>query len=802
MITNVTTVTIYINPATGNDLGSGESTSPLKTLKKALSKAQSGTTILLEAGTYNLSNGEAFPLIIPAGVKVIGNESGKGSGILIEGNGLYSSPSSASQNITILIENNGELRGVTVTNSQTRGTGVWIESQSPTIANCTFTRCKREGVYAIGSGTPHLLNNIFIHNEGYGLSIEGEMKGEIQGNTFQNTGYGISIKDNASPFITDNVIVENRSGVLIADAAHPILRRNLIERNSGDGIVITNQATPDLGNAQQPGGNTIRNNGGFDVQNAGTANISSFGNLLSHTRVKGTIQVVTQTAISAPSTTLYVNSATGNDSASGSQSAPFKTIAQALRQAQAGTAIQVATGTYNLTSGEVFPLIIPSGVTVVGNEGAKGKDVVIVGSGRFTSPSAAAQNITVLMENNSTLRGVTVTNDQTRGTGVWMESVSCTVANCTFYKSKREGVFATGTAIPTVMNSEFIENVGNGMALAGNAKGEIRSNKFQNTGYAIAVQAQAAPLIIENEILENRSGLVLSGTSKPVLRKNQVKKNLQDGLTVIADSQPDIGNVQDNGGNIFVDNGKFDIQNASKFALLSVGNQINPTRTQGNIEFGANEVPVPTPTPTPNPTPKPTPTPGGSAKFNDIANHWAKPFIEQLADLGIISGFPDGSFKPDATLTRAQHAAMLLKAFELAPIREATTFKDVAADFWAKDAIAKANRAGFLSGYPDQTFRPNQNLTRAQALVSLVNGLKLTGGTSNTLGVYSDRAEIPSFATAAITTATALKMVVNYPKKEVIAPSRDITRAEVAAIFYQTLVATNRAQAINSPYIV
>ena len=796
-------VTLYVNPATGNDFSSGDSKSPFKTLKKALSQAESGTTIYLEAGTYNSLSGEVFPLIVPSGVIIIGNEPGKGSGILIEGNGLYTSPSAASQNITILMQNNAQLRGVTVTNIQTRGTGVWIESQSPMIANCTLTRCKREGVYAVGSGKPQILNSLFIQNEGYGISIEGEITGEIQGNTFQNTGYGLSIKDQAAPLIRDNAIVENRSGLLIANQAKPILRQNLIERNTGDGVVMMNQASPDLGTAQTPGGNTIRNNGGFDINNAGTVSLTCFGNIISPTRVKGTIQVVTQTVPMAASATLFVNSATGNDSASGGQSNPLKTIAKALSLAQSGTVIQVAPGNYNAASGEVFPLIVPSGVTILGNEATKGQDVVIVGSGVFTSPSAAAQNITILMQNNSTVKGVSVTNEQTRGTGIWVESVYCTVANCTLSKSKREGLFATGTAIAAVMNNNFIQNVGNGIALAGNAKGEIRGNKFQNTGYAIAVQASAAPLIIENEILENRSGLVLSGQSKPVLRKNQVKKNLQDGLTVIADSAPDLGNPQDMGTNVFVDNGKYDVQNASKFTLVSVGNQINPTRTLGSIEFTANQSPTPGPTPTPTPGPSPTPTPvPGGAKFNDIASHWARTFIERLADMGIISGFPDGSFKPDATLTRAQHAAMLMKAFELTPIREATGFSDVATDFWGKEAIEKANRAGFLSGYPDKTFRPNQNLTRSQAIVSLVNGLKLTGGTPANLSVYTDRVQIPSFATNAMITATELNMVVNYPKKEVFNPLKDVTRAEIAAIFYQTLVALNRAQAIDSPYIV
>ena len=201
------------------------------------------------------------------------------------------------------------------------------------------------------------------------------------------------------------------------------------------------------------------------------------------------------------------------------------------------------------------------------------------------------------------------------------------------------------------------------------------------------------------------------------------------------------------------------------------------------------------------PTPTPTPTPSGII-FSDISTHWAKIFIERLAKMKIISGFPNGTFKPDLGLTRAQYAALLAKAFELAPRRDATNFKDVAADFWAKAAIEKANRGGFLAGYPDITFRPNQNLTRAQAIVSLVNGLQLVGGNPNSLSVYSDRALIPSFATAQVATATERRMVVNYPARDRLSPARDITRGEISALIYQTLVATNRAEAINSPYIV
>jgi len=170
--------------------------------------------------------------------------------------------------------------------------------------------------------------------------------------------------------------------------------------------------------------------------------------------------------------------------------------------------------------------------------------------------------------------------------------------------------------------------------------------------------------------------------------------------------------------------------------------------------------------------------------------------------MNIVSGFPNGTFKPDDSLTRAQYAALLAKAFELVPRREATVFKDGAADFWVLGAISRANLAGFLAGYPDSTFRPAQNLTRAQTIVSLVNGLQFAGGNPNSLSVYVDRAQIPSFATDSIATATEGKIVVNYPAREKLSPARDITRGEISALIYQTLVATNRAEPINSPYIV
>ncbi|MGL5509464.1 MAG: S-layer homology domain-containing protein, partial [Microcoleaceae cyanobacterium] len=214
--------------------------------------------------------------------------------------------------------------------------------------------------------------------------------------------------------------------------------------------------------------------------------------------------------------------------------------------------------------------------------------------------------------------------------------------------------------------------------------------------------------------------------------------------------------------------------------------------------------PGPVPSPIPTPGPSPIPTPGTSpGTLNDVVGHWAEAFIRGLVNFGVVKGFPDGTFRPNNKLTRAEYAALLAGAFDVAPKRDAVKFKDVPDNFWGKSAIEIINRGGFMSGYPDGTFRPNQNLTREQTLVSLVNGLQLTGsGGTNILTVYGDRAQISSYATNGAAIATEKKLVVNYPNKDRLEPARDITRAEVSAIVYQVLVLEGRLPAINSSYIV
>ena len=194
-----------------------------------------------------------------------------------------------------------------------------------------------------------------------------------------------------------------------------------------------------------------------------------------------------------------------------------------------------------------------------------------------------------------------------------------------------------------------------------------------------------------------------------------------------------------------------------------------------------------------------------TSQFPDVSsNYWATGFINELVNRGIIAGFPDGSFRPDAPVTRAQFAAMVQKALPKSQDRNAIAFVDVPASYWAFNAINNAYEMGFLSGYPGQVFRPEQNIPREQVLVALANGLNYSArnNINTTLGYYQDSANIADFARSPIAAATEQKMVVNYANLQQLNPKRNATRAEVAAFIYQALFSQGQVQALNSPYIV
>ncbi|MBE9040750.1 S-layer homology domain-containing protein [Oscillatoriales cyanobacterium LEGE 11467] len=229
--------------------------------------------------------------------------------------------------------------------------------------------------------------------------------------------------------------------------------------------------------------------------------------------------------------------------------------------------------------------------------------------------------------------------------------------------------------------------------------------------------------------------------------------------------------------------------------LPRIYGQPNPEAAAKMRKFEADLVIPPSSKPT-SPLPILTPT-----QLTDIREHWAQEFIQPLFEKEYLQGFGDRTFRPQANLTRAEYAAIVAKTFDFPLKSEPIDFFDVSSDFWGADAITKATRMGFISGFPNGTFRPQKNLTRTEALVALVSGLVLVADNTDILEFYLDRNQIPSYATRAIAAATQHGLVVNHPHRQRLNPLASIRRAEVAATIYQALVLKSRMPAILSPYI-
>ncbi|MFA6212911.1 MAG: S-layer homology domain-containing protein [Candidatus Obscuribacterales bacterium] len=186
-------------------------------------------------------------------------------------------------------------------------------------------------------------------------------------------------------------------------------------------------------------------------------------------------------------------------------------------------------------------------------------------------------------------------------------------------------------------------------------------------------------------------------------------------------------------------------------------------------------------------TPAAPPISSSSVPF-DTKGHWAESYVGQLTQRGIIGGFPDGSFKPDDGITRAQFAAIAVKALNLPAASGPASFADVSASYWANKAIAAVSQAGLVTGFPDGTFKPEDKITRAQALVILAKALPAQGAADTSiLNSYGDGASVPAWAAPSVAKAAKAHILVSYPDPSQIKPNVNATRADVAALTYQTL---------------
>lgn len=177
--------------------------------------------------------------------------------------------------------------------------------------------------------------------------------------------------------------------------------------------------------------------------------------------------------------------------------------------------------------------------------------------------------------------------------------------------------------------------------------------------------------------------------------------------------------------------------------------------------------------------------------FSDIDNHWAKECIIQLAKRNLVSGYPDRNYRPNAPVTRAEFAVLMCNLFANAPVvQTAVNFKDVPENYWAYRAIKTASEKAFFVGYPDFSFKPNQQIPRVQAIIVVAAQLKLKAPTDVDrilASAFNDAMQIPNYAKNMIAAATIGSLVVNYPNVKELKANQSATRGEIATLLTQAL---------------
>ena len=184
----------------------------------------------------------------------------------------------------------------------------------------------------------------------------------------------------------------------------------------------------------------------------------------------------------------------------------------------------------------------------------------------------------------------------------------------------------------------------------------------------------------------------------------------------------------------------------------------------------------------------------GGCMFPDVnRGYWAACDIDKLAMNNVIVGYPDGYFKPNRNISRAEFASMLVKGFNLNYYGSSTNkFSDVSANNWANAQIAKAVEEDLLRGYPNHTFKPNANVTRVEALTSLAKGMNCdidNCKADEILSKYADGNQVPNWARIPVAKSLQSGALKDSPNPNRIMPNQDATRAEIASMMQTARVA-------------
>lgn len=176
-------------------------------------------------------------------------------------------------------------------------------------------------------------------------------------------------------------------------------------------------------------------------------------------------------------------------------------------------------------------------------------------------------------------------------------------------------------------------------------------------------------------------------------------------------------------------------------------------------------------------------TPLAALTFPDIVGHWAEQDILSAVEKGFVTGYPDGTFRPNSPVTRAEFVTMLVKANAIQNGTKSIVFSDTA-NHWARTSIMTAASNEYVSGYPDGTFRPNNNIVR-QEVAKIMADFKTLSETDAVLP-FNDVSKIGAWA---IPSAKKVYQagIMKGDTSNNFAPLANTTRAEAVAIILRCM---------------
>lgn len=185
-----------------------------------------------------------------------------------------------------------------------------------------------------------------------------------------------------------------------------------------------------------------------------------------------------------------------------------------------------------------------------------------------------------------------------------------------------------------------------------------------------------------------------------------------------------------------------------------------------------------------------------NAFYTDMdESHWCYHSIKFLTEIGVLVGYPDGTYKPDIPVSRAEFASMVLKSLgqENATVKQDIHFTDIQPDFWGYNIIQKAVYFDLIPDSKTEEFRPYDPVSRAEAISIAVNALTTSQiseqrAQSIISKSYEDYTQLPAWFLMAAAKAQLLDLDVITPGHEgKMEANRPANRAEVAALLYKMM---------------